>query len=180
MILWSNSPTLQEVVLQGDLYILGSGKPVITFSKPWVVTKKSEWVYVGGKQEGNLYEYWCMMTFMKFQMRFQFSLKIFHFFQKDLFPLSAYVQLQAIFFLLLSNIIYIKKQQHQALPWFYSNCCFPSVDSAKKVQFLYLRHIYITKWQNGAQYHCNIYSVSTRATKDLNSCKDRQVNSHYN
>lgn len=49
MILWSDSPTLQEVVLQGDLCISGSGKLVITFSKPGLVIKKSEWVCVGGE-----------------------------------------------------------------------------------------------------------------------------------
>lgn len=42
MILCNNSSTLQAAMLQGKISILDSGMPVITFSKPWLVAKKSE------------------------------------------------------------------------------------------------------------------------------------------
>lgn len=42
MILRTSSPTSQQVKLWEQLYVLNLGMPVITFSKPWPVTKKNE------------------------------------------------------------------------------------------------------------------------------------------
>lgn len=57
MIMCNNSSTLQKVTLQGKVSTLDSGMLVTTFSKPWLVAKKSECEHMcvcrGGK-EGNL------------------------------------------------------------------------------------------------------------------------------